>query len=104
MVYILILPTTMKRVPQNLFVLYTDLMEPDGIHRKGCDRADHTERLFTEEQTERIYIGDLDEDIANRIYFLIVNLLCQDAQISFIVLIEYFAGKGWNQPLTLQTI
>jgi len=49
-----------------------------------------TDRPFAEYITQRIDIGDFDDEVANRIYDGIVDLLCQGMQISYEVLKEYF--------------
>ena len=51
-----------------------------------------TDRPFAKYITQRIDIGDFDDEMANMIYDGIMDLLCQDVQISFNVLIEYFNG------------
>ena len=49
-----------------------------------------TDRPFAEYITQRIDIGDFDDQVANRIYDGIVDLLCQDRQESYEVLEGYF--------------
>lgn len=61
-----------------------DPIERELLHRIITDRS------FAEYITQRIDIGDFDDVVANRIYVGIVDLLCQDRQISFEVLLEYF--------------
>jgi hypothetical protein len=48
------------------------------------------DRLFAEYITQRIDIGDFDDEVANRIYDGIVDLLYQERQISFDELTTYF--------------
>jgi len=63
-----------------------DTIESELLHRIITDRP------FAEYITQRIDIGDFDDQVANRIYDGIVDLLCQDAKISLDVLIKYFKG------------
>ena len=71
-----------------------DTIEKELLHRIITDRP------FAEYITQRIDIGDFDDDVANRIYDGIVDLLCQDRQISFEVLLEYFVdGNSILQEL-----
>lgn len=64
-----------------------DTIERDLLHRIITDQA------FAEYITQRIDIGDFDDEVANRIYDGIMDLLYQDAQISFEALLLYFAGN-----------
>jgi hypothetical protein len=50
-----------------------------------------TDRPFDEYITQRIDIGDFDDEVENRIYVGIVDILCQERRISFEVLAAYFA-------------
>ena len=52
-----------------------------------------TNQAFAEYITQRIDIGDFDDEIANRIYDGIVELLYQDVQLSFEALVNYFSGN-----------
>ncbi|MEA5032128.1 MAG: hypothetical protein VB025_08280 [Sphaerochaeta sp.] len=49
-----------------------------------------TDQVFAEYITQRIDIGDFDDEVANRIYDGIVDLLYRGDRISFEVLLEYF--------------
>jgi len=62
-----------------------DTIERALLHRIITDRA------FAEYITQRIDIGDFDDEVANRIYDGIVDLLYQDVRLSFEVLTTYFA-------------
>jgi replicative DNA helicase len=64
-----------------------DTIERELLHRIITDRP------FAEYITQRIDIGDFDDEVANSIYDGIVDLLCQERQISFSVLLEYFNGN-----------
>ena len=48
-----------------------------------------TDRPFAEYITQRIDIGDFDDEVANRIYDGIVDLLYQNREVSYEVLSEY---------------
>ena len=61
-----------------------DTIERDLLYRIITDQA------FAEYITQRIDIGDFDDELANRIYDGIGDLLCLEKQVSFEVLIEYF--------------
>ena len=61
-----------------------DTIERDLLHRIITDRP------FAEYITQRIDIGDFDDEVANMIYDGIVDLLCQERQISFELLLAYF--------------
>lgn len=61
-----------------------DTIERDLLHRIITDRP------FAEYITQRIDIGDFDDEVANRIYDGIVDLLCQEKQVSYEVMLEYF--------------
>ena len=50
-----------------------------------------TDRPFAEYITQRIDIGDFDDEVANRIYDEIVELLCMGKQMSYKTLFEYFS-------------
>lgn len=52
-----------------------------------------TDRPFAEYITQRIDIGDFDDEVANRIYGGIVDLLCMGKQMSYKTLIEYFSRE-----------
>jgi hypothetical protein len=52
-----------------------------------------TDRPFAEYITQRIDIGDFDDEMANTIYNGIVDLLYQDVQLSFEALVNYFSGN-----------
>jgi len=62
-----------------------DTIERDLLHRIITDRP------FAEYITQRIDIGDFDDEVANRIYDGIVDLLCRGRQVSFKVMTTYFA-------------
>ena len=51
------------------------------------------DRLFAEYITQRIDIGDFDDEVANRIYDGIVDLLCREKIVSYKVLLEYFVDE-----------
>jgi len=59
-------------------------IERDLLHRIITDRA------FAEYITQRIDIGDFDDEVANNIYDGIVDLLCRRKKVSYEVLLEYF--------------
>lgn len=61
-----------------------DTIERDLLHRIITDRP------FAEYITQRIDIGDFDDEVANRIYDGIVDLLCRERQASFDLLEMYF--------------
>ena len=61
-----------------------DTIERELLHRIITDRP------FAEYITQRIDIGDFDDEVANRIYDGIVDLLCQEQRISYEVLKRYF--------------
>ena len=61
-----------------------DTIERELLHRIITDRP------FAEYITQRIDIGDFDDEVANRIYDGIVDLLCQDREVSFEALNGYF--------------
>jgi len=61
-----------------------DTIEKELLHRIIADR------LFADYIIQRIDIGDFDDEVANRIYDGIVDLLCQERQISFELLLAYF--------------
>ena len=61
----------------------------DPIERELLHRI-ITDRPFAEYITQRIDIGDFDDEVANRIYDGIVDLLCQDREVSFEALNGYF--------------
>jgi hypothetical protein len=77
-------------IVKSLLGLYAVLM--DTIERELLHRI-ITDRPFAEYITQRIDIGDFDDEVANSIYDGIVDLLCQERQISFAVLLEYFNGN-----------
>ncbi len=52
-----------------------------------------TDPGFARYITQRIDIGDFDDDMANRIYDGIVDLLYQERRISFELLLEYFTER-----------
>jgi len=62
-----------------------DTIEKELLHRIITDHP------FAKYITQRIDIGDFDDEVANRIYDGIVDLLYQKRQISFKVLAVYFA-------------
>ena len=68
-----------------------DTIERDLLHRIIIDRP------FAEYITQRIDIGDFDDEVANSIYDGIVDLLCQGKQATFEALLEYFMG---NESIT----
>lgn len=59
-------------------------IERDLLHRIITDQP------FAEYITQRIDIGDFDDEVANRIYDWIVDLLCRERQASFDLLEMYF--------------
>lgn len=61
----------------------------DIIERKLLHRI-ITDQPFAEYITQRIDIGDFDDETANKIYNGIVDLLCQGRQVPYEVLVEYF--------------
>jgi hypothetical protein len=76
-----------------------DTIERELLHRIITDRP------FAEYITQRIDIGDFDDEVANRIYDGIVDLLCQEKPVSHEVLLEYFSeesqiGEALCQSLT----
>ena len=70
--------------PHTLYRIPMDTIERELLHRIITDRP------FAEYITQRIDIGDFDDDVANRIYDGIVDLLCQEQRISYEVLKRYF--------------
>jgi len=62
-----------------------DTIERDLLHRIITDRP------FAEYITQRIDIGDFDDEMANRIYDGIVDLLHKECQISFRILETTFS-------------
>jgi replicative DNA helicase len=64
-----------------------DTIEQDLLHRIITDPP------FAKYITQRIDIGDFDDEIANTIYDGIVDLLYQEQRISIEILGEYFEGK-----------
>lgn len=62
-----------------------DTIEKELLHRIITDQA------FAEYIIQRIDIGDFDDEMANTIYDGIVDLLCQDREVSYEVLDEYFS-------------
>ena len=64
-------------------------LEREMLHRIITDRP------FAEYITQRIDIGDFDDEVANRIYDGIVDLLYQGRQVSFKVLLEYFGNENF---------
>ena len=62
-------------------------IEIDLLHRIITDQA------FADYITQRIDIGDFDDEMANRIYDGIVDLLYRGDRISFEVLAVYFQGN-----------
>ena len=60
-----------------------DTIERELLHRIITDRP------FAEYITQRIDIGDFDDEVANRIYDGIVDLLYQNREVSYEVLSEY---------------
>jgi hypothetical protein len=64
-----------------------DTIERELLHRIITDQA------FAEYITQRIDIGDFDDELANRIYDGIVDLLYRRDKISFEVLAVYFQGN-----------
>ena len=53
-----------------------------------------TDRPFAEYITQRIDIGDFDDEVANKIYDGIVDLLYQGKRVSFETLIIYYQDDG----------
>lgn len=65
-----------------------DTIERDLLHRIITDRP------FTEYITQRIDIGDFDNEVANRIYVGIVDLLHQGQEITYKNLAVYFKKEA----------
>lgn len=65
-----------------------DAIERDLLHRIITDQP------FAEYITQRIDIGDFDDEVANMIYDGIVDMLCQERRLSFEALAGYFQGDG----------
>jgi replicative DNA helicase len=65
-----------------------DTVGRDLLHRIITDRP------FTEYITQRIDIGDFDDEVAKRIYDGIVDLLYQGKRISYVALLEYFSEES----------
>jgi len=74
--------------PHTLYRIPMDTIERDLLHRIITDRP------FAEYITQRIDIGDFDDEVANRIYDGIVDLLYQGKRISFETLIIYYQDDG----------
>jgi hypothetical protein len=74
-------------IVKSLLGLYAVLM--DTIERELLHRI-ITDRPFAEYITQRIDIGDFDDEVANRIHDGIVDLLCQGKPVSHEVMLEYF--------------
>ena len=66
-----------------------DTIEKELLHRIITDRP------FAEYITQRIDIGDFDDEVANRIYDGIVDLLCQEKIVTYKVLLEYFGNENF---------
>jgi replicative DNA helicase len=49
-----------------------------------------TDRPFAEYITQRIDIGDFDDEVANRIYEGLMDLLCRGRPVSYEVLTTHF--------------
>jgi hypothetical protein len=78
-------------VARGLLCFYSGAMntiEKELLHRIITDRP------FAEYITQRIDIGDFDDEVANRIYDGIVDLLCRGKRVSFEALAGYFQGDG----------
>ena len=61
-----------------------DTIERELLHRIITDGP------FAEYITQRIDIGDFDDEVANRIYDGIVDLLYREKIVSYMVLLAYF--------------
>ena len=78
------LPITIAPRPHTLYGFPMNTIERELLHRIINDR------LFAEYITQRIDIGDFDDEVANRIYDGIVDLLCREKIVSYKVLLAYF--------------
>lgn len=74
--------------PHSLYRIPMNTIEKELLHRIITDQP------FAEYITQRIDIGDFDDEVANRIYDGIVDLLCRGKRVSFEALAGYFQGDG----------
>lgn len=70
--------------PHPLYCIPMDPIEKELLHRIITDRP------FAEYITQRIDIGDFDDEVANKIYDGIVDLVCQGKQVTHALLFYYF--------------